>query len=474
MKTPLLGDKTFYKNTMAIGIPIALQSLLTTSGSIVDTIMISSKGEMAVAAVGVCTQVVGFLFSIFYGFFNGGTIFFAQYWGEENEAGINRAYGLTLACTIFIGLLFGAAAFFAPGWILSILTDKSNIQQIGVPYLRILGLSMPFQVFAFVISGLMRSTGQVKIPLAASIAALITNTSLNWILINGHLGMPELGVEGAAIATAVSNVINVVVLLAFGWFDKQRPFLFRIREHFRWNMNFVKQYFAKSLFIVANEVFMGIGFMIVNVVAGRQAETAIAAFVVFRVIEGISFSFFRGFTNASSITVGQQIGTGNHLGGYTDAKRFALLCPSIIFIVCVGQWALGTPLLGIFNLGSEAMEYGKQMLLVYIVAMTMRTCNWICNDTFRAGGESVYGTVVEIICMYVFTVPAMVLSGLVFKLPFVVVFACMYMDDYVRNWLILRYMNSGKWVKPVTETGRAALPDFHLLLQSNKSKEQKS
>lgn len=473
MKTPLLGDKSFYKIAIAVGLPIALQSLLTASGSMVDMFMISNQGELAVSAVSICARYAALMFSAFFGFFNGGTIFFAQFWGVKDEQGISRAYGLTVVCTLFLGLLFGAIAFFAPEWILRIYTDKDDIRQMAVPYLRILGIGLPFQVFAFVLSGLMRSTKQVKIPLYASIAALLTNTSLNWILINGQLGMPALGVRGAAIATVISNVVNVVILFVFGVFDKQRSFLFRFRDHYRWNMPFVKQYFSKSLFIVANEIFMGAGFMIIDVVAFRQDASAIAVLGVFRVIEGIVFSFFRGFSNASSITVGQKIGNGDHLGGYTDAKRYALLCPAVIVVVCILQWIFSEPLLSIFGLSSMAMGYGKQMFLVYIIAATMRTCNWICNDTFRAGGESVFGTVVEIICMVVFTIPAMVLSGIVFQLPFIVVFICMYTDDYVRNWLILRYMNSAKWIKPVTEKGREALPAFHAVLQSGENKKLK-
>lgn len=470
MKTPLLGDKKFYASAAAIGLPVALQSLLTTSGSMVDTIMIGSQGELAVAAVGICAQFSSLLFSAFYGFFNGGIIFFSQYWGAKNEKGISRAYGLTLACMMFFGLLFGATAVLAPEWVLSVYTDKSNIQAIAAPYLRIVGFSFPLQVMAFALSGLMRSTEQVKVPLYASIAGLLTNAGLNWILIYGNLGAPALGVEGAAIATVAGNAVNVILLFTYCLFDKERTFLRDFRNHFRWNAAFVKEYFSKSLFIVANEVFLGIGFMIINIVVGRQAESAIAALAVFRVIEGIVFSFFRGFTNATSVIVGKQVGAGEPLGGYTDGKRFALLCPAVIFVACVIQWLLRGPLLGIFGLGETALGYGNQMLFLFIFAATFRTCNWICNDTFRAGGESVFGTVVEIVCMYVFTIPAMLLTGLVFKLPFIVVFFCMYMDDYVRTGLVLWYMNTGKWVKPVTQEGRAALPAFHALLEQAKRK----
>jgi putative MATE family efflux protein len=469
MKTALIGNKEFYTKAASIGLPIAVQSLLTTSGSMVDTVMIGTQGELAVAAVGICAQFASLLFSAFFGFFSGGVIFFAQYWGAKNEKGISRAYGLTLCCMMLFGLLFGALALFAPEWVLSVYTDKTDIQRIAVPYLRILSFALPLQVLAFAVSGLMRSTEQVKIPLYASIAALMTNVFLNWVLIYGNLGFAAMGVEGAAIATVAGNAVNVIVLYIYCVYDKQRPFMLDFKNYFNWDWAFVKQYFSKSLFIVANEVFMGIGWLITNIIMGRQDEMAIAALAVFRVIEGIVFSFFRGFTSAGSVMVGMEVGAGTLLKGYTRAKQFVLLTPVSIFLVCFVQFLFREPLLGVFNLGSQASSYGKQMLVIYIAAASIRMCNWICNDIFRAGGESVFGTVVEIVCMYVFTIPALLLAGLTFHAPFAVVFACMYSDDIVRICLIVWYMNSGKWVKPVTEEGRAALPAFRNMLRAGKT-----
>lgn len=469
MKTPLLGDKAFYKQAAAIGLPIALQNLLTTSGSMVDTMMIGSQGELAVAAVGICSQfATSLLVSAIFGFFNGGTTFYSQFWGVRDEKGIGRAFGLTASCILSIALLFSLAAILVPEQILRIYTDKENIRQIAAPYLRVIGFAMPLQMFVFALSGVLRSTGQVRVPLYASIVALITNTSLNWLLIYGRFGLPTLGVQGAAIATLISSIVNAALLVAYCFYDKQRPFLRISREHLRWSRDFLRQYFGKSMPMAANEIFMGIGFMIINIVLGRQSEAAIAAMAVFRVVENIVFSFFRGFTNASAVMVGSKIGAGEHLQGYTQAKQFALLCPVVVFFICILQVVFHDPLLGIFSLGPQALAYGRQMLVVFVIAATMRSCNWICNDSFRAAGESMFGTIVEIACMYLFTVPAMVLTGLVWRLPFIVVFTCVYMDDYIRFFLVLWYMNSGRWVKPITPEGMAALPEFRERMHAGK------
>jgi Na+-driven multidrug efflux pump len=121
-------------------------------------------------------------------------------------------------------------------------------------------------------------------------------------------------------------------------------------------------------------------------------------------------------------------------------------------------------LLGLFGLGPEALNYARIMLAIYTVAGTIRTCNYISNNIFRAGGEAVFGTVVESCGLFLISIPATAVCGLVLHLPFPVVFTMTYLDEFLRLCIILWYMNSGKWIKPVTDKGREALPAFHKML----------
>jgi putative MATE family efflux protein len=459
MKTPLLGNRRFYLATLTLGLPVAMQNLLTTSASMVDTIMIGMVGELSVAAVGICAQFSMLMFSGYFGFCNGGMIFFSQYWGAKNEDGICKAYGLTLTCMMAIGLLFGGAAVFAPEFILRIYTDKESIIAVGVPYLRIVGFAYPLQVLAMAISSLLRSIEKVKIPLFASIAALVTNTFLNWALIFGRLGLPAMGASGAAVGTVCASVIQILVLYIYCFRDKG-SFVTRIKSHFGWGKWFVKEYFTKIVFVVGNEILYGVGQLILNIIIGRQAESGIAAIAVFRVFEGLVFVFFGGLANASAVMVGKQIGAGEHLGGYTDAKRFVILCPAITLVICLLILPFRPALLGLFGLGDEARSYLMIMLLIYTAAGTIRTCNYINNMIFRSGGEPVFATVIEICGLFLITIPATAIAGLVFHLPFLVVFSLMFLDEFLRLGILLWYTNSGKWIKPVTPRGRETLQAF--------------
>jgi len=421
--------------------------------------MIGTEGELAVAAVGVCALFSMLLFSAYFGFCNGGMIFFAQYWGAKDENGICRAYGLTLVCMMAAGFVFGALAIIAPEFIIGMYTDKEKIRQVGVPYLRIVGWCYPLQTLAMAMGCLLRSVEKVKIPLFASIASLITNTFLNWVLIFGKFGFPHLGVRGAAIATVIAQVVHILVLYIYCFADKH-SFITRVRDHYKWSLAFVREYFTKILFVVINEVLYGVGMLLLNMIIGRQVEAGIAAMAVFRVLEGFVFAFFGGLANASSVMVGKRIGAGEHLEGYADAKRFVLICPLVTLAIWSIILCLRSPVLHAFGLGEEAFRYAEGMMFIYLITGALRTCNYISNNIFRAGGEPVFGTVIETIGLFLFSIPAAAIAGFIFHWPFLAVFFMLFLDEFIRIGIFIWYMNSGRWVKPVTQLGRETLSEF--------------
>lgn len=459
-----INRKEFFRLVIAIALPIACQNLLNTTASMVDTIMIGSQGELSVAAVGICSQIGSLFFASYFGFAGGAMMFFSQYWGAGDEKGINRTFGIALCFMLAIGLIFGGIAVANPAFILRIYTDKENIIDVAVPYMRIVGFAYPLQVMAIIVSFLMRSTERVKAPLVSSIVALITNFILNWILIYGRFGMPQMGAAGAAVGTLVSGMVNLVLLLFFLLRDKETVRL-SVRTMFDWSEGFGGNYMKKCLPIICNEVLYGVGQMLINIVIGHQSESAIAAMAAFRVLEGFVFAFFGGLADASTVVVGKEVGAGHHMKGYQYVKGFATLCPAITFCVVSICLLLNQPLLGLFGLGAEALFYGKYMLLIYLAAGTIRTCNYIMNSCYRAGGEAVFGTVLEISCLFLISVPATWIAGMVLHLPFLAVFAFVYTDEIIRLIFELWYTKSGKWIKPVTAEGRRTLAEFQQALK---------
>ena len=451
--------KPFLKNVAVIAVPVALQNLLTTTGSMVDTIMLAPLGQNTVGAVGLCAQLTSLLFSCYWGFVGGGMLFFAQYFGAKDDDGINRSYGMTLTCMMTVGIVFAAAALLFPEAVMRVYTDKTSIQEIGVRYLRVVGFAYPLQVLSMAMSALLRSTGKVRIPLFGAIASVCTNIALNWVLIYGHLGLPAMGIQGAALATAIAAGVNVLVVAALAKAQKH-PYLLNFRRQFRWTRPALGEYFRKCFPIICNELLIGIGNMVINMVLGRQSEEAIAATAVFRTLEGFVIGFFSGFSNAASVLVGTQVGAGNLETAYERAKRLVYLCGSIILMACLFLLAVHRPLLHVMSLEGESYRIGSGMLAIYCGAAVIRMCNWTQNDTYRSAGDAAYGTILEITFMYAMLLPCVYLTGMVWKAPFLIVFACCYIDEPIRFVLMQIHLFSGKWIKPVTPQGREALAEF--------------
>ena len=448
------GD--FLRRIAVIAVPVAMQNLLTTTGSMVDTMMIASLGQTEVGAVGLCAQFSSLMFSGYWGFVGGGMLFFSQYWGARDHDGINRSYGLTLACMMTVGILFGSFAVFFPESVMRLYTDKTAIQEIGVEYLRIVGFSYPLLVFSMAMACLLRCTERVQIPLYGSVAAVVTNIFLNWVLIFGHLGVPKMGVRGAALATVIAQAVSIltVILLAK---RNGHPYLLAVRRHFRWDRALISMYLKKCFPIILNEVLIGVGNMVINVVLGRQPEEAIAALAVFRTLEGLVIGFFAGFSNASSVLVGTKVGAGDPDTAYARAWRLVWLCQGFIGMICVLLVLLHTPILSLMGMEGESFRIAFGFLCVYAVAAFIRMGNWVQNDTFRAAGDATYGTVMEIVFMWAMLIPAVWVTGMVWRWSAIPVFICCYMDEPIRYVLMQIHRFRGKWIRPVTPEGRAAM-----------------
>ena len=457
--------------TMVIAIPVATQNLLTTTGSMVDTIMLSSLGENAVGAVGLCAQFSSLMFSGYWGFVGGGMLFFSQFWGAGDHDGIRLSYRITLLFMMAVGFGFGAAALLFPGKVMGVYTGSEIIREIGSSYLSIVGFAYPLNVLAMAMSALLRSIERVKIPLYGGIAAVVTNCLCNYVLIFGKLGFPALGVRGAAIGTLVGALMNVGVILALV-LGKRVPFVLEAFARVPKRKGLVREYLVKSAPILANEMLIGVGIMMINIVLGHQVEEAIAAVAVFRTLEGIVISFFSGFSNASTVLVGREVGAGHHEEAFRIGKILIYFCSLFIGVTCLLLFGIRRPLLHTLGLSGLSYYFASGMLAIYCVVAVIRMGNWAQNDTYRCAGDPAFGSTLEIVFMFLMVQPAIHLANDYFHAPFLLVFALCYVDEPIRYILMQRHLYSRKWIRPVSKEGMATIGAFrekhHVKLKEKK------
>ena len=459
----------FLKNVAIIAIPVALQNLMTSTGTMVDTMMIARVGENAVGAVGLCSQYSVLMLGCYWGFVGGGMLFISQYWGAQDEEGICRSYGLVLCCIMSVAVIFSSVALFAPQFIMRLYTDKVAIQEIGIQYLKIAGFSYPLALFSVSASTVLRATERVRIPLYAAIGSVLSNIFLNWCLIYGNLGFPALGVRGAAIATVAASGINLAIIFICCAVTHY-PYIFRVKAHFRWVGAKVREFFIKCLPIILNEVFLGIGNMTVNAVLGRQSESGIAALAVFRTIEGFIISFFAGFSSSASVLVGKSVGAGNLEDGYQKAKRIMPLCVITVAFVGLLVNLVKPGFLSMMNLSGPSFEIASYIIMVFMFVAMIRMGNWCMNDTFRSAGDSVTGTTLELVFMYAMVIPVVCITGLKLKVSIYLLFPLVYCDEIIRFTIMTVHLISGRFIRPVTPQGKAALSEFRSSLRARRQR----
>lgn len=466
MLQKVLGGKRFWGSVLSLAIPIAVQNLLTSSFTLVDTLMVSRLGDVSLAAVGMAGQWSWFLNMVLFGICSGASVFFAQYFGDGNHSGIVKTYGIALSSAFCVSLVFLVLGFAVPKGVIGIFNRDADVLDVGSRYLKIAVFSYPAIVLNMIAGAVLRSTKRVKLPMYVAFFTTIANAFLDYGLIFGAFGLPEMGVEGAAVATVISSWSGPVIIYIITAFLKDDIFFAPAREIFGFTEKMVADFFKKALPVILNESLWGLGTICYNIIFANLGYEYSAAVTILRTFENIAFAFFVGFNNAGCVMVGQDIGAGRIKHGLQDARRFMFLVPMAGVVVGVLVILFREQLIYVFNLGGnitqKTLEAARGILLVYALEIPVRNIPYVVIVAiFRSGGDTKIGMKYDLLCLWALSLPITFLAAFVIKLPFVAVFACSYVfEDYLKSVLCLKHFFSNKWIKPVTETGRLALKEY--------------
>ena len=464
--TNYLGDRAFWRVTLRLALPIAFQNMLISSFSLVDTLMVSMLGDISLAAAGMAGQWSWLLNIFLFGVSSGAAIFISQYFGVDDRKGIHRTSGVALVSGLILGTLFMLPACLAPSFVMRIFGNEEAVIAEGVSYLQIAG----FSYFAVVISGVwssvLRSTAQVKLPMYVSLITTVENAALNYLFIFGGFGIPAMGIRGAALATVTSSWTGTILLLVFSLRPGNIVFA-PFREIFHFTKEGVLLFYKKALPVMANESMWGLGTFCFNAIYGTLGYENYEALTILRTFEGIAFTFFVGLCNACCVMVGKSVGAGKIQRAYQDALRFTILVPLISLVVGWIIIFLRAPLVSVFNLSGNISQTvlltAQSLMVIYSLELALRNIPYIqIVGIFRSGGDTTTGVFYDLLCLWGLSLPATLIAAFVLDLPFVVVFAVMYLcEDLVKVILCLRHFRRNKWLLPVTPEGKAGLELWH-------------
>lgn len=439
-------DKSFIRKAVAITIPVALQGLLNTTLNLIDFLMIGQLGESTIAAVGLANKVFFVFTLLLFGVVSGSSILTAQYWGKRDVNNIRKVLGMSLLIGIGASFLFLIPSLISPTFVMSIFTPEKNTIGIGASYLIIVVLSYPLTAITIAYITMLRGINEVKIPVIVSSIAIIVNVILNYVLIFGKFGAPELGVVGAAIATLIARIVETSSLLIIVY-KKKGPAAAPLKELFAFNLEFIRKYFKTVSPVIANEFMWGLGVTIYSLVYGRMGDAAVASITITQTVEQVLLVAFQGISAATAVILGNEMGANKLKRAEKYASNFIFLQFVFTLIVMVICFVIRWPVINLFLISEQVAIDISRCILIFILYMPFKMFNYVnIVGILRSGGDTKYALFLDCTGVWMIGIPFAYFGGILFGLPIYYVYGLVMVEEIYKFFLGIRRYKQKKWL----------------------------
>ncbi len=445
-----LGDKNFYMTILRIAIPVSIQQLITVGINLMDTIMLSSMGDAQLSASSQASQFIN-LFQIFcMGIGMGASVLTARFWGMQDKNSLRKAVTIMLRMVLGFATVFFLATLFAPQLIMQIYTTNQGTVDYGVSYLRwilptyyCMGLSLTCTI-------ILRSVGEVKIPLISSVIAFFINVFFNWVFIFGNLGAPRMEIAGAALGTLIARVFELVFICGF-FFWKDKHIEYRIRHLFLPCKDLLSEYIRISIPVLISDGLLAFGNNSVAMIMGRIGDTFVAANSVTMVVQQLSSVLTQGISNASGIVTGHTMGRGDYDKAQKQGYTFLLLGAIVGCFAAVVILLIRGPIINYYQVSAEAKEISWSLMDSISFIVIFQAMNSILTKgVLRAGGDTKFLMAGDILFLWVASIPLGALAGLVWHWPPFWIYCMLKIDQILKCvWCFFR-LRSKKWMKKIS------------------------
>ncbi len=442
--------KEFLKIVFGLAFPIALQNLINTAVTTADVVMLGKVGETALSSGSLAGQVQFVMSLMIFGMTSGASVLTAQYWGKKELKTIEKVFGMTLCFALVAGVIFFTAVELFPEQIMHIFSSEAEVIEGGAAYLRIVGFSYPLSAFCTGYLYLMRSIERAKIGTAVFACSLLANVVMNAVFIFGLMGVPAMGVRGAALATLLSRCLEFLIVVWYMW-KVNRQVRIRRRYFFRWDALLLKDFLVLSIPVVLNETLWGAGMSANAAILGQLGSPAAAANSVVRVIRELVMVMSVGLSAATSVLVGKAIGEKRLDVAETYARRMVGLSIGITVCASAAMLSLRHVITNALTLGAEAKNYLLFMLVVLaIYALCQSVSCPVIVGILRAGGDTRFGLILEGGALWVGSILLGWIGAFILHLPVKAVFVLLMLDEFIKlPFAVWRY-RSKIWLKDVT------------------------
>jgi putative MATE family efflux protein len=348
-------------------------------------------------------------------------------------------------------LIFFALSQFIPSEILRIYTKDEAVIALGARYIRTFSWTFLFMAVTFSYGFVLRSTGDVKTPTMVSVGALLISTFLSFSLIFGRFGLPELGIQGAAVAAVISRGLECFALLITTYAMKS-PAAASLRELTDFGASFVGRVIQPMLPVILNELFWALGITTYNIIYGRMSTESFAAMSIVGTIEQMAFVVFIGISNATSVLVGNRIGAGKEDEAYVYAGRSLGLGIMGGLVMGLVLQIVKVPILSLYNVSPEVIANAGRVINVITFFLWVRVNNMtIVVGILRAGGDTRFSLFLDGFIIWLVGVPMAFLGANVWHLPVYFVYLCAMSEEAAKWFLGIRRYRSRKWIHNLTQ-----------------------
>lgn len=458
-------DPVFYKSVFSLAIPIALQSLITIGVNMLDTIMVGSLGENALSATSLANSFISIYHILCMGLGMGASVLVSRYWGmkqsgegkeESATHALKQTVCLMLRLALSLAAIFAVVTLVMPSTLMKMYTKDADIISLGAVYFKWSVLSYFFLGSSLVTTIVLRSVGQVRLPLFVSIGAFFVNLLANYMFIFGKFGVPRMEVAGAALGTLIARLFEAGMILGYLFF-KDKKIQFKFRNLFMSTSSLLGEYFRICIPVLISDGILAIGNNLVAMVIGHLGATFVAANAITSVTQQLSTVVIQGVSQAGAIVTGQTLGREGKektmsQGWMFLGLGFALGAVSAIFIMLVSN-----PIIGTYNVSLETVEIAKQLMLSISIIMIFQAANSIMTKgVLRGGGDTKMLMVADNVFLITLSIPLGILAGFVFKMPAFWIYFFLKIDQIAKTiWCIFR-LKSEKWIKKIS-TGKVTI-----------------
>lgn len=445
-------DRGFYKTFFSLLIVIALQQLAALTVNLVDNLMLGRYTELALSGATLVNQLQFVLQQVASAIGMGIVVLASQYWGQKRIAEIKRIISVGMKFGIMIGVVFFVLGLTIPNQLLSIFTSDQAVIAEGVKYLRIMVWTYLLFSVSNTLMYALQSVETAMIGTIMSVCTICINSCCNYCLIYGNLGAPELGIRGAAIATVVSRIVELLLILVYVLFIDKKLHL-KLKDLFSFDMTFLTDYIKVSTPVILSGFLWGIAQAAQTAVLGHINAQVIAANSIAVTISQVFAVFGMACANVASVVTGKTIGEGklDKVRSYSKTMQGIFICLGVflgvLLFICRG------PIVSIYKISEETKTLSLNFLAILSLT-TMGSCYEypVESGIIAGGGSTKYAAIVDNLFMWLFTIPFSALSAYVFHFPPVITYCFLKADQLLKCIPNGITVNRFRWVKILTRS----------------------